>query len=38
MLSYCLSCRQNTRSKNPEFVRKNPGRIMILSRCAVCIS
>ena len=33
MLSYCLECRKNTESKNSKT--KN-GRIMLLSKCAVC--
>ena len=35
MLSYCLKCRKNTKSKNPEVVRTNNGRIILLSKCAV---
>ena len=38
MLLYCLKCRKNTESKNPKFTRKKNGRIMLLSKCAVCIS
>ena len=38
MLSYCLKCRENTESKNPEVVKTKIGRIMILSKCAVCNS
>ena len=39
MLSYCLKCRKNTESKNPIVTRKkNPGRIVLLSKCAVCDS
>ena len=38
MLSYCLKCRKNTKSKNPEVVRTKNGRIMLLSKCAVCDS
>ena len=30
-----MKCRKNTESKNPKVVKK-PGRIMILSNCAVC--
>ena len=30
MLSYCLKCRKNTKSKK--------GRIMLVSKCAVCNS
>ena len=36
MLSYCLKCRKNTESKNPKVVRTKNGRIMLLSKCAVC--
>ena len=35
MLSYCLECRKNTKSKNPTNVRTKNGRIMLLSKCAV---
>ena len=38
MLSYCLKCRNNTESKNPEVVRTENGRVMLLSKCAVCNS
>ena len=38
MLSYCLKCRKNTESKNPEVVRTKNGRIMLLLTCAVCDS
>ena len=38
MLSYCLKCRKNTGSKNPKVVRTKNGRIMLLSKCAVCNS
>ena len=38
MLSYCLKCRKNTKSKNPEVVRTKNGRIMLLSKCTVCDS
>ena len=36
MLSYCLKCRENTESKNPKVVKNKNGRIMLLSKCAVC--
>ena len=36
MLSYCWKCRKNTRSKNPKVVRTKNGRILLLSKCAVC--
>ena len=38
MPSYCLKCRKNTESKNPKHVKTKSGRIMILSKCAVCDS
>ena len=38
MLSYCLKCRKSTESKNPKVVRTENGRIMLLSKCAVCNS
>ena len=36
MLSYCLKCRKNTENKNKKVVRARNGRIMLLSKCAVC--
>ena len=39
MLSYCLKCRKNTETKNPKVATtKKTGRIMLLSKCAVCDS
>ena len=38
ILSYYLKCRKNTESKNPEVVKTINGRIMFLSKCAVCDS
>ena len=38
MLSYCLKCKKNTESKNPKVVKTKNGRIMLLSKCAVCDS
>ena len=38
MLLRCLKCRKNTESKNPKVVRTKGGRIMLLSKCAVCDS
>ena len=35
MLPYCLKCKKNTESKNPEVVRTKNGRIMFFSKCAV---
>ena len=36
MLSYCLTCRKNTESKNPWIEKIKNGRVMLLSNCAVC--
>ena len=36
MLSYRLKCRKNTESKNPKVAMAKNGRIMLLSKCAVC--
>ena len=39
MLSYYwLKCRKNTESKNPKVAKAKNGRIMLLSKCAVCDS
>ena len=38
MLSFCLRCRKNTESKNPEVEKTKNGRIMLLSKCTVCNS
>ena len=38
MLSYCLKCRKNTKSKNPKVAKTKNERIMLLSKCAVCDS
>ena len=38
MLSVCLKYRKNTESKNPKVERTKIGRIMLLSKCAVCDS
>ena len=35
MLSYCLKCRKNTESENPQVVKTKNGRIMLLSKCEV---
>ena len=33
MLSYCLKCSKNTKSKNPKFAMTKKRRIMLLSKC-----
>ena len=38
MLLYCLKCRKNAESKNPKVARTKNGRIMRLSKCAMCDS
>ena len=38
MLSYSLKRRKSTESKNPKLARTKNGRIMLLSKCAVCDS
>ena len=38
MLSYYLKCRKDTESKTPKVVRTKNGRVMLLSKCAVCNS
>ena len=38
MALYCLKCRKNTESKNPKVVKTKNGRIMLLSKCALCDS
>ena len=36
MLSYCLKCRENTDSKNPNVVETKKGKPMPLLKCTVC--
>ena len=36
MVSYCLKCRKNTESENRKVGKTKNGRIMLLSKCAVC--
>ena len=38
ILPYCLKCRKNTGSKNPNVARTKNGRIMLLSKFALCDS
>ena len=38
MLSYCLKCIKNTKSKHTKVVKTKNGRIMLLSKCAMCES
>ena len=36
MESCCLKCRKNTENINPEVLSTSNGRVMILSKCAIC--
>ena len=36
MSSYCLKCKKNTESINPEVSKTTNGKAMILSTCAKC--
>ena len=36
MLSYCLKCKKTTESLNPKVLKTRNGKIMILSKCAIC--
>ena len=38
MLLYCFKCRKSAENKNPKVVRTRNGRIMLLSKFAVCDS
>ena len=36
MESYCLKCKKYTKNINPQVSSANNGKLMILSRCAIC--
>ena len=36
MESYCLKCRKYTKNINPQVSSTSNGKIMILSKCAIC--
>ena len=36
MLSYCLKCKKNTESINAKVSKTTNGKMMILSKCAIC--
>ena len=38
MLSYCLKCKKNTESINPKVSKTTNGKMMVLSKCAICSS
>ena len=35
-ITYCLSCKKNTRNMNPKVVKTKNNRKMMLSRCSIC--
>ena len=36
MESYCLKSKENTENKDPKSLASSNGRVMILSKCAIC--
>ena len=36
MSSYCLKCRKNIENINPKLSKTSIGKIMLLSKCAIC--
>ena len=36
MASYCLECRKNTENIDSKVSASSNGRVMILSKCAIC--
>ena len=36
MPSYCLKCKKNTENINPRVSKTSKGKIMLLSKCAIC--
>ena len=36
MESYCLKCKKHTKNINPQVSSTSNGKIMILSKCAIC--
>ena len=38
MESYCLKCKRNTKNINPQVSSISNGKLMILSKCAICNS
>ena len=36
MKSYCLKCGKDTENINPKVLSSSNGRVMILSKCAIC--
>ena len=36
MESYCLKCKKNTKNINPQVSSTSNGKLMMLSKCAIC--
>ena len=36
MESYCLKCKKNTENIDPQVSSTSKGRVMVLSKCAIC--
>ena len=36
MESYCLKCKKHTKNINPQVFSTSNGKVMILSKCAIC--
>ena len=36
MITYCLSCKKDTKNIDPKFVKAKNNRIMMLSKCSAC--
>ena len=36
MESYCLKCKKHTKSINPQVSSTSNGKLMIISKCAIC--
>ena len=36
MLSYCLKCKENTENIKPDVLKANDGKIILISKCAIC--
>ena len=36
MLTYCLKCKRNIENKDAKMVKNKNGRLILLSKCAVC--
>ena len=36
MESYCLKCKKHTKNINPQFSSTSNGKLMMLSKCAIC--